>query len=154
MLPFCGQKKDFFRSLRKGVPGVYTYFLGCEGFIWVYMPPQPVRYLGEPPLVLWRHWWKFVKITIFPQKHPYDRIFWWSKMSLGVRSTPQNFLRVNEGPKPAPNFFGKRHHVAWILEPLDPKIAYFGRKIADCRIFCTPKCALWVRTTPQKIFLP
>ena len=68
----------------------------------------------------------------------------------GALHTPKFFWEAMKVQSLPQTFFGHKHHVAWVLEPLDPKIAYFGRKIADCRIFCTQKCALWVRTTPQK----
>lgn len=32
----------------------------------------------------------------------------------------------------------------WIIEPLDPKNAYFVRKITDCRIICGRKSALGI----------
>ena len=76
-------------------------------------------------------------------------------MGLGVRPTPQKIFQCQKKVQSLPKtFFGHRDDVSRILEPSDPKIAYFGRKIADCRIFGTQKCALWVRTTPQKNFRP
>ena len=50
MLPFVDQKKGFFFEVSERVCLVCTHtFWGYEGIIWVYMHPQPVRYLGEPP---------------------------------------------------------------------------------------------------------
>ena len=103
---FVDQKNDFFFEVSERVCLVCTHTLwGAKGLFGSICLPKPVRYLGEPPLVLWRHWWKFVKIAIFPQKHPYDRIFWWSKMSLGVRSTPQNFFGRQWRSKAFPKIF-------------------------------------------------
>ena len=111
----------------------------------LYASPKPVKYLGEPSLVLWRHWQKFVKIAIFPQKHPYDRIFWWSKMGLGVHSTPQFFLGGNED---------HRHHVAWILKSLDQKNRLFWPKNRRMQNFLHLEMCLMGAHHTQKLFSP
>ena len=156
MLPFCGPKKnDFFRSLRKGVPGMYTYFLGYEGLIWVYMPTPTCQIPRRTPLGALTTLVKICKNRDFPPETPLRQNFLVVENEFGgALHTPKFFWEAMKVQSLPQTFFGHKHHVAWVLEPLDPKIAYFGRKIADCRIFCTQKCALWVRTTPQKNFRP
>ena len=149
------KKMIFFRSLRKGVPGVYTYFLGCEGFIWVYMIPPTCQIPRRTPLGTLTTLVKICKNRDFLPETPLRQNFLVVENEFGgALHTPKFFWEAMKVQSLPQTFFGHKHHVAWVLEPLDPKIAYFGRKIADCRIFCTPKCALWVRTTPQNFFLP
>ena len=48
---FCGpKKKGFFLKSQKGCAWCVYILLGVRSFLWVYMPPKSVRYLGEP------HW--------------------------------------------------------------------------------------------------
>ncbi len=56
----------------------------------------------------------------------------------GAPHTPKNFSVPKEVQSLPKTFFGHRDDVSRILEPSDPKIAYFGRKIADCKISGAP----------------
>ena len=138
-----------------GVPGVCRYFLAFYDFFWTLGPSELVRYLGET------HWGalprllKICKNSTFSLKIPLLQNFRMVENGCGgAPHTPKIFSMPKKVQSLPKTFFGHRDDVGRILESSGPKIAYFGRKIADCRIFGTQKCALWVRTTPQKIFRP
>ena len=110
--------------------------------------------------VSWRNHWgalprllKICKNSSFSLKIPLLQNFRMVENGCGgAPHTPKNFSMPKKVQSLLNTFFGHRDGVDRILESSGPKIAYFGRKIADCRILGIQKCALWVRTTPQNFF--
>ena len=152
---FVDQKNDFFFEVSERVAWCVHILFGVRRvYLGLYAYPNLSDTSENTP------WYfddigKICKNRDFPPETPLRQNFLVVENEFGgALHTPKFFLEAMKVQSLPKIFFGHRNHVAWILEPLDPKIAYFGRKIADCRIFFTPKCALWVRTTPQKNFLP
>ena len=96
---------------------------------------------------------KICKNRDFSSKIPLQQNFLMVENAfVGAPHTPKNFFEPNKVQSCPKNFFGHINDVVWIIELLDPKIGYFGRKIADCRIFCTPEIRLGGAARTPKFF--
>ena len=96
------------------------------------MPLQTCQIPRKTPLGTLATLAKICKNRDFPSETPLRQNFLVVENEFrGALHTPKFFLEAMKVQSLPKIFFGHRNHVAWILEPLDPKIAYFGRKIAD-----------------------